>query len=148
MLKYEIIESRFTSNHITVLKIRLTNIPIKPGALDRRLQLVIKVMNANYPNFKDIHQMRLKQYVREFTVKLHANFCLKTKQAAPLSWPDARRLARILWNATIEHPKEHSTLLRKSAALALMLGTATGARWGDLHRLRWDDITKVEKFSH
>ena len=130
-------------NALKVRKIQLTNLPIKPGALDRRLQLVIKVMTTNYPNFKDVHQMRLKQHVREFTVKLHARFCLKTKQAPPLSWPDARRLARLLWNATIEHPREHSTLLRKAAALALMLGTATGARWGDLHRLRWEDITKV-----
>ena len=90
--------------------------------------------------------MRLKQYVREFTVKLHARFCLKTKQANPLSWPNARRLALKLWNATLStaQTRANSVLLRKAAALALMLGTATGARWADLHRLRWEDINKVK----
>ena len=89
--------------------------------------------------------MRLKQYVRRFTVELHSHFCLKTKQANPLSWPEARRLARVLWFTTLSprRTRQNSELLRKSAALALMLGTATGARWADLHRLKWEDVTKV-----
>ena len=89
--------------------------------------------------------MRLRQHVREFTVKLHAKFCLKTKQAPPLSWVKARALALALWTTTLTQTqtRTNSQLLRKAAALALMLGTATGARWADLHRLKWEDISKV-----
>ena len=120
-------------------------VPLKPNALNRKLQLTIKVMKANYPNFTSVHEMRLKQYVRQFTVKLHSHYCLKTKQAVPLSWPEARRLAKVLWLTTLEprRTRQNSELLRKSAALALMIGTATGARWADIHRLRWEDISKV-----
>ena len=102
-------------------------------------------MKDNYPTFTSVHEMRLKQYVRDFTVKLHAKFCLKKKQANPLSWPDARKLALKLWTATLSttQTRANSVLLRKAAALALMLGTATGARWADLHRLKWEDISKV-----
>ena len=126
-------------------KLKKSSLPLKPGALNRRLQHVVRIMRDRYPNFHNLHEMRLKQYVREFTVKLHAKFCLQTKQANPLSWPDARNLALKLWNATLTRTqtRTNSVLLRKAAALALMLGTATGARWGDLHRLRWEDISKV-----
>ena len=122
-------------------------LPLKPGTLQRRLQHVIKVMRNQYSNFKDSHEMRLKQYVREFTVKLHAKFCLKTKQASPLTWPDARALARKLWNTVLpgSRTRANSVLLRKSAALALMIGTSTGARWADIHRLQWSDVKKVIK---
>ena len=126
-------------------KLKKSSLPIKPGSLNRRLQQVIKIMKDNFTNFHTTHEMRLKQYVREFTVQLHARFCLKTKQANPLPWPAARHLALKLWNATLTRAqtRTNSVLLRKAAALALLLGTATGARWGDLHRLRWDDIKKV-----
>ena len=126
-------------------KLETSPLPLKPGTLNRRLQHVLKIMKANYKTFTDTHELRLKQYVREFTVKLHAKFCLKTKQAPPLSWKDARQLAYSLWNLTLSRnqTRTNSVLLRKAAALALMLGTATGARWADLHRLKWEDISKV-----
>ena len=126
-------------------KLKKSSLPIKPSSLNRRLQQIIKIMKDNYPTFTTLHEMRLKQYVRDFTVKLHARFCLKKKQANPLSWPDARYLAQKLWTTTLTQAqtRTNSILLRKSAALALMLGTATGARWADLHRLRWEDISKV-----
>ena len=126
-------------------KLKKSSIPIKPSSLNRRLQQVIKIMKDHYTSFTTLHEMRLKQYVRDFTVKLHARFCLKKKQANPLSWPDARYLARKLWTTTLTQAqtRANSVLLRKSAALALMLGTATGARWADLHRLKWEDISKV-----
>ena len=129
----------------TVSRLEKFNIPLKPNALNRKLQLTLKIMRAHYPNFTDVHAMRLKQYVRKFTVELHAHFCLKTKQAVPLSWPDARRLAKLLWLTTLDPSliRPNSILLRKSAALALMFGTATGARWADIHRLRWEDVSKV-----
>lgn len=130
-------------------KLKTSSLPIKPSSLNRRLQQILKIMRDNYPAFTSIHEMRLKQYVRDFTVKLHARFCLKKKQANPLSWPDARKLALKLWNTTLSttQTRANSVLLRKAAALALMFGTATGARWVDLHRLRWEDISKVKIFT-
>ena len=130
---------------LQVVRLEKFNIPLKPNALNRKLQLTLKIMKVHYPNFTDVHAMRLKQYVRKFTVQLHAHFCLKTKQAVPLSWPDARRLAKLLWLTTLDPHliRQNSILLRKSAALALMFGTATGARWADIHRLRWEDVSKV-----
>ena len=126
-------------------KLEKSPLPIKPGTLNRKLQIVIKIMKKHFSNFKDTHEMRLRQHVREFTVKLHAKFCLKTKQAPPLSWVKARALALALWTTTLTQTqtRTNSQLLRKAAALALMLGTATGARWADLHRLKWEDISKV-----
>ena len=81
--------------------------------------------------------------VKEHAKNINSNFDLSTKHAPVLNPVKLFDLAITIWtNDSAEYAD--SFIIKKMASLQLILASATGARWADIVRLRWDFLTARE----
>ena len=126
-------------------------LPVMTAALKNKAALVIRAMNEIYPlKMTPTHQSRLLQLVRSFILKVNLRFNMRKHQAPFLSWKNGHELVNKLWFKPLSGRGygPQSPLLRKQAAVALMLALHSGSRWCDIMRLQWQDIRIITTKTH
>ena len=121
------------------------------AALKNKTALVIRAMHHIYPHkLMPTHESRLQQLIRRFIMRINLRFNMKKHQAPYLSWTKGHLLVNKLWFLPLAGRgiKNESSMLRKQAAVALMLALHSGARWVDVMRLQWQDVRIIQTPTH
>ena len=127
------------------------HMPVMTAALKNKVSLVIRAMQQLYPQkLTPTHQSRLQQLIRGFILKINLRFNMKKHQAPFLDWKRGHHLINNLWKKPLTGRgyRPESPLLRKQAAIALMLALHSGSRWCDIMRLQWQDIRMIKTPTH
>ena len=82
--------------------------------------------------------------IREGAKEINLEFCLHTKHAPVINQKNLFQLVIDVWNDNTNLYK-HNLITRKTAALHLILAVATGCRWVDLTRIKWDKFMVSKK---
>ena len=110
---------------------------LKPSALKTRASIYSQILKLD-----KLAQLNFNARVRDYIRNLTLNNCFKVEKAPQIKWLHLFNLAEKLFEA--EFPKyKNSKFKRKAAALAIYFSTYGALRWGDIVRIKWQDIMKI-----
>ena len=108
----------------------------------KKAKIVIKTMHLISNEFTVLHEQRLLQRIRSLICKINIELPMFKKQAPICAWAEAKKISEALWRDISVTSGSNVSMIRKrkAAATAIILASKTGARWIDVHRLRWEDL--------
>ena len=126
----------------SLIKLERSDIPIMTETLLKKSQMLIKACRLISRNFDDLMALRIQQRIRGTITMINQNCNMAKKQAPVIEWNITKKIAQGLWNDISVNRGSNITSIRnrKGAATALLLAFTSGARWIDLHRLKWEDL--------
>ena len=112
---------------------------IKPYSLLRRQDALIEILEL-----KGARKLKLKQIIRDFVKNLTLEEDFEVKKAPQIKWEHMFELAKTLF--LTKQPKYKGSMLkRKAAAVGLVISLFSGMRWGDIVKIKWQDLRKFTR---
>ena len=95
-----------------------------------------------FPAFTSELELQLNHLVNKLIIKINRHFHMQKSKVPEIQIQDMTKLSLALWNAnpTGKGFSNHSRWLRKAGAVVTLLSAYTGARWGDIVNLYWEDM--------
>lgn len=126
-------------------KLKRKSIPVMTEHIDTKFHQVKHAIRLLTTKFDKIMELRLRQLVNDLIRTINMKFPMHKSKAPFISQNTAQNLAEKLWsfdpNGRGRGYRNRSVIVRKAAALHLLLSVYAGARWNDVQELHWSDIT-------
>ena len=111
------------------------------SSLRRRADITIRIMKK-FPAFTSELELQLNHLVNKLISKINREYHMEKSKAPEIQIQDMTKLALALWRANPvgRGYSDHSRWLRKAGAVVTLISAYSGARWGDIVRLHWEDV--------
>ena len=114
------------------------------SSLRRRADITIRIMKK-FPAFTPELELQLNHLVNRLIIKINRQYHMEKSKAPEIQIQDMTKLALALWSA---NPigrgfSNKSRWLRKAGAVVTLISAYSGARWGDIVNLFWEDVRYI-----
>ena len=128
-------------------KLRRSHLPVMTTTIEKKFFHIIQAVRIISTKFNRVLELRFKQLVFDLIRTINTEFLMQKRQAPFISLVNAQKITQKLWTFV---PKgrgftARSQLIRKEAAVHLLLSVIAGGRWGDVANLHWSDIRRFTR---
>ena len=130
-------------------KLKKKSTPVMTEHIETKFHQVKHAVRLITTKFSSVMEMRLKQLVDDLIRTINTSFPMHKSKAPFITQEAAQIVAKHLWSFDRKGRGfgQHSKVIRKAAAVHLLLSVFAGGRWGDVNMLHWSDVS-VTKLSH
>ena len=130
-------------------KLKRKSIPVMTEHIETKFHQVKHAVRLITTKFNSVMELRLKQLVDDLIRTINITFPMHKSKAPFITQETAQIVAKQLWSFDRKGRGfgPRSKIIRKAAAVHLLLAVFAGGRWGDVNMLHWSDVTHT-KLSH